>query len=70
MPPFGNLAMEEKMIRQVDKRDGFIIQKVVTPQGRVVAYQLVPAGMVNGDASHVQVFATLQAAREAISVRS
>ncbi len=55
------------MIRVVDKRNGFIIQKVVTPKGKVIGWQTVPQGMVNGDASHVQVFATLQAAREAIS---
>jgi hypothetical protein len=54
------------MIRQVDKRDGYIIQKVVKPNGKVVAYQIMPVGMINGDATHIRAFATLQAAREAI----
>jgi hypothetical protein len=51
------------MLRTIDKINGVSIQKVTTPKGKCLGYQAVT---VAGDASTVQRFANLTAARKAL----
>lgn len=53
------------MLIQVDRYNGFVIQKVVTPRGKCLGYQTKPEK--GGDASLVKRFATLTQARNAIA---
>jgi hypothetical protein len=50
-------------LRIVDKINGHHIQKVITPKGKTLGYQVVREG--DHDSSHVQRFARLSSAREA-----
>lgn len=49
------------MLRTVDRINGFLIQKVLTPKRVLLGYQLVPEN--EHDASKVQRFAHLSTAR-------
>lgn len=50
------------MIAKVDRKAGYVVFKVVTPKGKLVAYRVLPEGV--HDASQARDFTTLQAARE------
>lgn len=52
------------MIREVDRTDKHVVQKVITPKGKVICYQVVEIGVF--DASKVRPFPNLGAARAAI----
>lgn len=49
------------MIRQIDNINGHIVQKIITPKGKILGYQVVASG--EHDASKVQRFAYLSTAR-------
>lgn len=53
---------EEKMLIQIDKINGHLIQKVTTPSRKFTTYQVVKEG--NYDAKQVIRFNYLSAARE------
>lgn len=52
------------MLREVDRTEKFIVQKVITPRNKVIGYQVVEIGV--HDASKVRIFAKLSAARAVI----
>ena len=52
------------MLRQVDRTDKYVINKVITPRQQVIGYQVVEIGVF--DASKVRMFAKLSAARAVI----
>jgi len=52
------------MLQQIDRCNGFIIHKVVTPNGRVLGFQTVPEGQNGADV--VSRFPNLTAARKAV----
>lgn len=52
------------MITVVDRANGLAVQKVTKPNGKLIRYQVTPEKA--GDANAVKVFATLEAARDAI----
>ena len=52
------------MLRVIDRRDGILLQKVSTPDGKLIRFQLVHENAL-GDASQVKPFTTLSAARQA-----
>ncbi len=52
------------MITIVDKVDGFEIQKITKPDGKLVRYQVVQ--LPAGDSEQVRVFMALEMARAAI----
>lgn len=52
------------MLRTIEHHNGFALQKITTPQGKLINYQLIPESSI-GDASKSQQFSTLTAARQA-----
>lgn len=52
------------MLREVDRTEKHIVQKVITPKNQVIGYQVVEIGV--HDSSRVQRFAKLSAARALI----
>lgn len=52
------------MLRTIDRHNGIALQKVTTPHGKLIRFQLVHESSL-GDTSQVQHFPTLSAARQA-----
>ena len=52
------------MLRTIDRHNGIALQKVTTPQGNLIRFQLVHESSL-GDTSKVQQFQSLSAARQA-----
>lgn len=52
------------MLRQVDRTEKYVINKVITPRQKLIGYQVVEVGV--HDASKVRLFAKLSDARAVI----
>lgn len=52
------------MIRTIDRHNGLILQKITTPHGSLISFQLIPENAI-GDSSQSRRFGTLSAARQA-----
>jgi hypothetical protein len=53
-------------IRILDKGNGFVIQKVIKPNGELVRYQTVPEVRTPGDNERIVFWSRLSAARKFI----
>lgn len=54
------------MIRVIEQSESAFVQKVYTPKGATVAYQVVPRDKL-GDSSAIQRFPTLKSARDLLA---
>lgn len=50
------------MIAKIDRKQGYVVFKVTSPKGKLIAYRVLPEGV--HDASQARDFPTLQEARE------
>jgi len=51
------------MLKQVDKINGILVQKITAMDGTIVRYQTVPENKI-GDSQYVKEFPTLTSARQ------